>query len=150
MSDKNQNTFAEQLQAVKQLERRLPSIAGVIAVRHFKKNFKKQGFVDKNTSKWKARKKADKEGSGKRAILVKTGALRRSIRTISKGVGRVRVGTAMPYAKIHNEGGTIKKKVNKRNMNTTIPQRKFMGDSQKLNNDIATEIDNRVKDIFNL
>lgn len=132
---------------------------GSIAVKHMQLNFRLQGWTPGNiTLPWKNRKK--REGRKKRAILIKSGALRRSIRTLDSGLGFVKIGTNMPYSKIHNEGGTIKtvqtikahtrrehtrksgtkRRVVKeskvvshtRKVNTTIPKRQFIGPSPKV------------------
>ena len=87
----------------KQTVTRLPMLLGATAVEYVHGNFRAQGFVNKGTEKWKARKITD-EG---RAILVKTGRLRRDVRVRGTGANYVIVGTSLPYASIHNEGGTI-------------------------------------------
>jgi phage gpG-like protein len=87
----------------KQTVTRLPRLLGATAVEYVHGNFRAQGFVDKGTDKWKPRKRTD---TG-RAILVKSGALRRDIRVRGTGPNYVIVGTSLPYASIHNEGGTI-------------------------------------------
>ena len=84
----------------------------------FVENFRKQGFDDKNVDKWKPRKKKTyltKSGKVKddtnRAILVKTGDLRRSIirNPANRAALSVKISTDIPYAQIHNDGGEIKK-----------------------------------------
>lgn len=151
--------------AIAALTRRLPDIAGPMAVRHFKQNFRAQGFVDEDVRKWTPRRTKDRNESrrGKRNILVQTGRLRRSIRVVGKGPNRVTIGTDVPYARIHNEGGTIKAtqqvrahkrrngsrvKAHKRRVNTTIPQRPFMGDSRKLRRELLQEVDRRIRKII--
>ena len=65
-----------------------------------------------------------------------SGRLKKSIRRIRVTQNSVTIGTDVPYAQIHNEGGTIKKTVSvkshRRKMNTTIPQRQFIGESAQL------------------
>jgi phage gpG-like protein len=70
-------------------------------------NFRKQGFDDKNVQKWKPRKVADKRAG--RAILVKTGDLRRSIirNPANRAALTVKISTDLAYAKIHNDGGNV-------------------------------------------
>jgi len=86
---------------------------------------------------------------------VQTGRLKKSVRVISADETKIVVGTDVPYAKIHNEGGTINKTVSvkthtveqhtrmrkgrkesvkahtkeahTRKMNTKIPSRRFLG-----------------------
>lgn len=82
---------------------------GNTAKTFFVENFRKQGFDDKTVQKWKPRKVADKRAG--RAILVKTGDLRRSIirNPANRAALTVKISTDLAYAKIHNEGGTINK-----------------------------------------
>jgi phage gpG-like protein len=74
------------------------------AVRHFKKSFRNGGFTDATLVRWKKREK--KEKGKHRAVLVKTGALRRSIRVVKKSFNSVTIGsrTAGDYGEVHNEG----------------------------------------------
>lgn len=74
---------------------------GTHAVTYAKGNFRRQGF---NGEKWKGRKKDKTPG---RAILIKSGHLRASIHITSTDNDSVSIGTDLPYAKIHNEGGQI-------------------------------------------
>lgn len=73
---------------------------GEIAVSEFTLNFRKQGF---NGNTWTKKKKPN----GKN-ILVGRGTLRRSIKVLKKSNESVTVGSDVPYALIHNNGGTIK------------------------------------------
>ena len=117
-------TFSEArkiAQHLKKFEAEIDSMVntmGVMAKNHFTANFRKQGFDDENIVKWKKRKKKESRrgkvgesgvasvGMG-RNILVKSGRLRRSINFRKKGKWAVVIGTDVPYAKIHNEGGMI-------------------------------------------
>lgn len=78
--------------------------AGAMIVDFFKESFRRQGWWDRNKEKWAERKDRKRKGKG-RAILVRSGRLRRSIRVIHSTAGKVIVGTDVPYARIHNEGG---------------------------------------------
>lgn len=147
--------FQELASKFKRIYDKLPAVAGAIAVRRSKANFQKQGWTpDTQTLPWQERSKKDKS-KRRRAILIQTGALRRSVRITGKGASWVRIGSTLPYSKIHNEGGTITSTVNvpqhkrkahtrkarggkqkvkeatvsshTRKMNTRIPQRKFLG-----------------------
>lgn len=90
--------------------RQLPTLVGGLAVTFSKKRFREQAWVDHRTERWKKRKKGGswgrKERKG-RAILVDTGKLKRSIRIVRKTQDFVTIGSDMPYARIHNEGGRI-------------------------------------------
>lgn len=94
------------LQDLSKFRRDAPRVAGNIARDFFKQSFRRQGFIEDNSvQKWPNRK--GQQDKKKRAVLVKTGRLRRSIRIVRIGEGYVTVGTSgVPYAQIHNEGGT--------------------------------------------
>lgn len=112
------------------------------AIRFFKDSFTNQGFTNSGFTPWTARKnerqrvmlggfkkfkKSDKES---RNILVKTGALRRSI--FGKVFGkRIYIQSDSTYAEIHNEGGMAG-----RNKSAKIPRRKFIGESMMINKQI--------------
>lgn len=91
-----------------------------------------------------------RKGGYKERPLVESGRLRRSLRTEVTPTGG-RVFTEVPYAQIHNEGGTItgsvyvrahtyrtrsgkqaQRRAHTRSVNTSIPQRQFMGHSPEL------------------
>jgi len=93
------------------LRKRLPDVVGATAVEFYKGSFRRQGYIDNTMEKWKGRKKQKKDRGSKRAILVQSGALRRSIRVTHKDQNQVRVGTDVPYARAHNDGATINKTV---------------------------------------
>ena len=176
-------------QEFNQFQRTLPQFIGTEAVNFFKFSFRRQGFVDKGgNKKWQKRKNSGGKNAG-RAILTQSGRLRRSIRIVASGFSFVKVGTDVPYAQIHNEGGTIKgtvsvraherhvhrgdtiqeeytvkkgktkkrtiklQRVEKvrahtRTMNTTIPQRQFIGESDFLEKRLTAKIEAKLKDII--
>lgn len=74
-------------------------LMGRTAKTFFYDNFRKQGFDDKNVTKWKPRKDQSRNSIG-RAVLVKSGDLRRSIRfdTVNKANLSVRIASDLPYA----------------------------------------------------
>ena len=84
--------------------RGLPLILKNEAVNYAMDAFKKQGWEG---TPWPARSKRTK-GKG-RALLVKTGRLKRSIGAYShvESEERIILGSDVPYAKIHNFGGVI-------------------------------------------
>jgi phage gpG-like protein len=100
--------------------------------RFFGDNFRRQGFLDATLEKWRQRKRED----AGRAILVKSGALRRSIFIEVASRGLIRLASNLPYSSVHNEG-TAK-----------MPQRKFMGQSKALDQEnikIIMDISKRYK-----
>lgn len=107
------------------------------AKNHFVKSFRDGGFTDNTLVKWKPRKSKSKRDTG-RAILVKTGDLRRSVKIkgINKSSLNIIIGSDLPYAKVHNDGLS------------PMPKRKFIGNSNKLNKKIIVIIDKRIKSIF--
>jgi len=65
----------------------------------FDKNFERKGFFN---DPWKQTRFPNRRGS----LMMRTGALRRSLRATVSGHS-VRFFSSLPYASIHNEGGTI-------------------------------------------
>lgn len=170
--------------AIERFLRGAPRVMGQLAVREFVGSFRRQAFVDEAgvTHAWPARKKADKKG---RAILVKSGRLRRSIRVVSQDSDSVTIGTDVPYAQLHNEGGvlhatqnirahrrrryqtdevsapsarkakyvrthigTSEVRAHTRTLNTTMPQRQFMGASKALTDDVRAYLGQGVANIM--
>lgn len=88
--------------------RQMTTEAGTIAVNFSKDRFQFKNWINKSGSeKWQPRKRPNRRGS----TLVISGRLKRSLRKISAGDYYVFVGTDVPYAQIHNEGGEINKTV---------------------------------------
>lgn len=106
------NPFQERFKSINdKLKRTLaafPAKAGAIAVQVSDEAFKKQGWTDHGLKPWTPRQSEDANKPSGRAILVLTGRLRRSVRVVNVSATTVTIGTDVPYAKIHNEGGTIK------------------------------------------
>lgn len=73
----------------------------VEAADEFDQNFNRQAFFNE---KWARRKYNDDESRG---LLVRSGTLRRSITADITDRDSVLVQTTVPYARYHNEGGTI-------------------------------------------
>lgn len=157
---------------LKELERKLeslPELAAVLAADLFDRNFETQSFFGQA---WAPSKYVERENikAGKnRNILQKTGALRKSIYyDIDKS--SITFYSNVPYAQIHNEGGTIKhpggtafyKKGNAvvwvsnsdaagkdfprtKAHDIAIPERRFIGDHEQLDNELAKLIDELLK-----
>lgn len=105
---------------------RISQGVATVAVNFFKERFRAQNWADTRTEPWKKRKDnphwaRKKERSNNRAILIKTGRLRRSIRKISVTPDLITIGTDVPYAAMHNNGfrGTITQTVKAHNRNRT-------------------------------
>lgn len=127
--------YRRKLDNLKKAVRQLPTVYGTEAVSHFKESFKGRGyqaFNDYNAPAWPSRKsKKDNQG---RALLVKTGNLRDSIEVIRQTSKEVEVGSNEEYASIHNYGleGLAWGK-----HRFTMPKRKFIGTSKKLEEKLA-------------
>lgn len=155
--------------AIKQI---IPNKVKQIGLLHFDNSFKEQGFTGGVYLPWQKLKKKGRRNKG-RAILIKSGRLRRSIRARLEP-NKVIFSTDVPYAQIHNEGGIIQRHAmsrlyiqsrTKRGKNkgrfkrgttpgrgtTTgaytirIPKRQFMGPSTKLNRNIIAMIETELK-----
>ena len=86
----------------------LPSEIGTVMVRFSKDRFKDQAWQDNARKPWVARKKRREGGKRKsQTLLVDTGRLKRSIRKVSVSQTDIVIGTDVPYAEIHNNGGKI-------------------------------------------
>ena len=159
--------FFKRLQKVNKpsFMRRLVNRSGVIAVNFSKERFVKKDWLNGTSRQnWDKRKKADR-GS----LMVRSGRLKRSIRKLSEGDYFVYVGTDVPYAQIHNEGGDINKTVtvrthsrtrkgrtetvksHRRKMNIKMPKRQFLGDSnalaKRLERFANVEINNEIQNL---
>ena len=103
------------IDALNRAARTIPDKAGTLAVNFSKKRFVEQNWIDHATQTWKRRKERGRKRSA-RAVLTRTGRLRRSIRKGKVTDEYVIIETDVPYARIHNEGfrGTVNVKVHKR------------------------------------
>ena len=129
-------------------------VIGNEAKNHFVNSFRLQGFEDKTVEKWRPRKKTTKTTkSGKvvdetsRAILVKSGDLRRSIRRepVNKAAMKVTIATDLVYARIHNEG-LMGKAWGKAPFK--MPKRQFIGGSFVLNTKVKKTITKSLDKLF--
>ena len=159
MSFEFKDEFFEKLKKVNKplFLRNMTSHAGTIAVNFSKERFRNKNWVDRTREKWPNRKRKSRG-----TLLSKSGRLKRSIRKLAHGNYYVFIGTDVPYAQIHNEGGEIKKtvsvrahsrsravtrgngrarkpkkptgkvKAHTRKMNLTIAKRQFLGNSAVL------------------
>lgn len=145
MFDKIQERLASTLRA-------LPAIIGEEAVNFSIEAFDKEQWTGNSTDRWAKRKNPTKWGKADetdRALLVKTGKLKRSIRVTRILNDRVWIGAGgadVPYAHAHNYGfkGTVNQNVNaftrkmkngktitvsahSRKILQNIPKRQFIG-----------------------
>lgn len=129
-------------------------VMGTDAKNHFVKSFRNQGFEDASIEKWQPRKgeimssgiaKVRRKDKSSRAILVKTGDLRRSIRVLNKSYRSITLGSDLPYAQIHNDGlyGNAYGKYRFK-----MPKRQFIGHSKKLIDQLRMKLDKRIVNVF--
>ncbi len=73
-----------------------------------KDRFKYENWIDRYPEPWQRRSRKKTWGKKKndtgRALLVKSGRLRRSVRIISTTANSVTIGSDVPYARAHNDG----------------------------------------------
>lgn len=139
-----------------QLKRNILSDIRVELTEEFDRNFERKAFFDK---RWPKRRYDNPKGS----LLMVTGTLRRSIRSTTTRNG-VRFTSAVPYAAIHNEGGsgtkTVKAHIRRGKKGKThqvkahtrkfkMPQRQFIGDGKRTQEIIKGVISDNLKD-FNV
>ena len=90
--------------------RRMPVIAGQMAVSHFKSNFRQSGFVNNGLQAWKPAKRTEgkKKGAENNYKTLTSGRnhLMSSISYIPHD-SSVLIKNDVPYASIHNEGGQV-------------------------------------------
>lgn len=100
---------------------KMPVHAGRIAKDHFQENFRQGGFINNGLHKWK---KSKRELSGGKSAASQYGTLLSGIDHLFQSIrytpmdGKVVVENNLPYASIHNWGGTI-------NPTVTPKMRKF-------------------------
>lgn len=92
-----------------QLKHDLPQIIANDAQKFFGDSFKNQGFTNGGLHRWAKRKSNKDEG---RAILVKSGVLRRAVMNSARVISfdKIQFVVGLPYASVHNDGGTFKRK----------------------------------------
>ena len=145
--------FNEAAKIIKDMEKSAKAISemvdvmGVMAINHYKKSFINGGFTDETSQLWKHRKREDRgryaKNAGSRAVLVKTGKLKRSL--VAKKFGRyaVRITSNVNYANVHNEGLRAG-----RGKGFTMPKRQFVGYSGMLSAKIELRLRNKIQRIF--
>ena len=92
------------------VNRVLPIKVGALAKAHFRENFRLSGFMNGGLQSWPATRRQQTGGKGATAnygpLLSKRNRLYGSI-GYKPGPGYVVIGTTLPYASIHNDGGTV-------------------------------------------
>lgn len=110
MDAKNIQKLVERIKddVEKEVYDRLPRKVGVIAVNHFKQNFRDGGWLDNGLHPWKRTKRQEGKGTDAKygPLTSRRNHLMRSIQA-STSPGQVTIENPVPYAAIHNEGGDI-------------------------------------------
>lgn len=156
----------------------MPTRLGAIAVAFSKERFTRQNWVGKTRQPWEKRKvEKGSKRRRRRHVLVDSGRLKRSIRVLYKSHNYLIIGTDVPYAKIHNEGGTINKdtrvrrhtrkahtrrtksgsqkvsqhqvQAHSRHINIDMPERRFIGESALMVRRMERDITKEIKNALN-
>lgn len=166
-------------QVIKKLEQAKSSLPKVLAndtKKFFLASWQKQGWDNGGVKAWSPRKYNKNKRSAGRAILVKSGALRRAVNASLKSAtfDSIKFSVDLPYAQIHNEGGVINKgssikvihfskkgkfsknnkranyaqKVNIGSHDINMPKRQYMGDSASLRRIQKEKIQKSIDKIF--
>lgn len=141
-------TFLITLDNITKALNSMPTRLATLAVAFSKERFVQQNWIDSSVEAWRPRSRKRRGGKRRQrgAVLVDSGRLKRSIRVISVSKNKIVIGTDVPYAQTHNDGVntmvTVKSHSRKRNGKTcqvreysrrmSMPQRRFLGDSQEL------------------
>lgn len=143
----NKFGFDKVLANFERLKKDLPKVLANDGQRFFAESFKRSGFENNTFQKWpevqrrtpgtRAYRSATRS-SRTRAILVKSGRLRREVSNSVKQVSfpRTVFRASAPYAVYHNEG------------TGRLPQRQFMGRSRKLETGFEKKIRSALKNIW--
>lgn len=165
----------KKLDELSKLYKKWPQMAGIVAENFSKERFVRKNWADNSIERWEPRKPAPEWASEewkKRAqagsLLVGPGSgrLKRSVRRLKVTRNSVTIGTDVPYAQIHNEGGVINQKINikahsrkrkgrteqvkahKRKRQVTIPKRQFIGESKVLLRRLERMVEKQMNDIL--
>lgn len=161
--------FITKLKKLQRVYENFPEGAGIEAENFFKERFVRKNWVDRVPEPWQAKIKPPdwlpaKWRKRRGSLLVDSGRLKRSIRVLKTTKTGVTVGTDVPYAQIHNEGGTINQTLNikqhtrkrkgrthtvkahKRKRKFDIPKRQFIGESAILMRRIERYVEREIKE----
>lgn len=109
----------------------------------FDRNFEEQGFFGR---RWKPTKASKLNSRGMGSILIVTGNMRGSIRSMVRGMAVI-FSSNFPYTVLHNEGGRFSVnvrahsrksakgnsyQVRQHSRRVNMPQRQFIGDHEKV------------------
>lgn len=161
---KNINELDKKLKQLDAYFQKLPKIIGNEYINFALDNFKNQAWEG---APWP--KRANQDAKDGRNLLVKTGALRRSIKyQLQRRAGgtSIFVTSNLKYAQAHNEGlnisanvkvrahdrrtkkGTVKVRSHDRTVNFDMPQRQFIGPSKQFEQHIINLIVSQITKIL--
>lgn len=106
--DKDLKQFDQAIIRLTKASSLIPTRAATVAVNFVKERFRAQNWLDESPEPWKKRRSRKGSKPDRRAVLVKSGRLMRSWRKISANSDRAIIGSDVPYARIHNDGGQVK------------------------------------------
>jgi phage gpG-like protein len=133
LKNNSKEFFADLKKRLEKILSDIPEDVATIAEDHFLESYHNEGFTDKKLTKWRERKNDDGRG---RRLLVKSGDLRRSVEAEVVSKEHVRITANTPYAERHNEGLG------------GMPERKFIGESEALNEKIKEHIQEEILKAF--
>lgn len=128
--------------------RYIPDKAAVVAVNFFKERFRLSRWEDTRTENWKPRKATKRLRDRGRAILVKSGKLKRDIHKVYANENAALISTSTitkAYAKIHNEGGTVNTTATVGEHSRKAHKRQRKGRTEKVKEHTVKEHTRRVK-----
>lgn len=154
---------------LKKLKRKTTANAKVKGLRHIKESFQKGGFTGATFEPWQRL-----VNPSSRAILINSGFLRDANRATEKKGRQVAFFNEAPYAQLHNEGGVLTVRITKRmrkyfwfmyhktederwkwmaftkkeRFRIKIPQRKFLGHSDTLLQQLQDDLQHDIQNLF--
>ena len=161
--------FVKKLKKLSRVYKNFPEGAGIEAESFFKERFERKNWLDRSPEPWEPSKKppdwVPKKWRKKRgSLMVDSKRLKGSIRVVKSSKTSVTIGTDVPYAQIHNEGGKIDQtlkikkhsrqrngrkhsvKAHKRKRTIKIPKRQFIGESAILLRRIERYVEREIKE----
>lgn len=127
--------FTKVVRRINRLMDTWPLRAANTARNFFDLSFENKGFTDTQLEKWDP---VYKQGIEKERPLVDSGSLRSNIHAEARGKGEAVVYADTDYAPYHNEGAG------------DLPERKFMGNSEVLEDQLEADLMNELDKIFDL
>ncbi|MCA6489076.1 MAG: hypothetical protein IM551_03515 [Chitinophagaceae bacterium] len=124
----NRFKFGKVINNVEKLKKTLPVLLANQAQTFFVESWKKKGWDNNGVKLWEKRDDTGKKSEG-RALLVKSGKLRRAVEQSIrvKSFDKIQLVVALPYAAVHNEGYNGMRAAHSRSLFTKSTTRQFIG-----------------------